>query len=64
METSNINLVPKSLLKKHKQKITNNSEKFFSEEVITEKIKKIVLEENIYLISHYYTDPKIQKITE
>ena len=64
METSNINLVPKSLLKKHKQKITNNSEKFFSEEIITEKIKKIVLDENIYLISHYYTDPKIQKITE
>ena len=64
MESSNINLVPKSLLKKHKQKITNNSEKFFSEEIITEKIKKIVLDENIYLISHYYTDPKIQKITE
>ena len=64
MESSNINLVPKSLLKKHKQKIFSNSEKPFSEESIIEKIKKIVLEENIYLISHYYTDPKIQKITE
>ena len=64
MESSNINLVPKNLLKKHKQKIFSNSENAFSEESIIEKIKKIVLEENIYLISHYYTDPKIQKITE
>ena len=63
MESSNINLVPKSLLKKHKQKIFSNSETF-SEESIIKKIKKIVSEENIYLISHYYTDPKIQKITE
>jgi quinolinate synthase len=64
MESSNINLVPISLLKKHKQKISSNSEKVFSEELVIEKIKKIVKEENIYLISHYYTDPKIQKITE
>ncbi len=64
MESSNINLVPKSLLKKHKQKINVNSEKILSEEIIIEKIKNIVIEENIYLISHYYTDPKIQKITE
>ena len=64
MESSNINLVPKSLLKKHKQKIFSNSEKPLSEESLIKKIKKIVLEENIYLISHYYTDPKIQKITE
>ena len=64
MESSNINLVPISLLKKHKQKISSNSEKVFSEELVIEKIKKIVKEENICLISHYYTDPKIQKITE
>lgn len=64
METSNINLVPKSLLKKHKQRIFNTSDKFFDEEILIEEIKKIVKEEKIYLISHYYTDPKIQKITE
>ena len=50
MESSNINLVPISLLKKHKQKISSNSEKVFSEELVIEKIKKIVKEENIYLI--------------
>ena len=64
MKSSSIELIPENLLASHKRKL-------YVEDIITseeleliEKIKAKVLENNISLISHYYTDTKIQKITE
>ena len=64
MKSSSISLVPEDLLVSHKRKL-------YADDIITpreieliEKIKDKVLEKNISLISHYYTDKKIQKITE
>tara|TARA_Y100000022_G_scaffold158810_1_gene141512 strand:+ start:245 stop:1279 length:1035 start_codon:yes stop_codon:yes gene_type:complete len=64
MKPSSINLVPDDLLASHKRKL-------FAEEIVSseelqliEKIKNLVFEKNISLISHYYTDNKIQKLTE
>ena len=64
MKSSSIELVPENLLASHKRKLYAE-DKITPEELdLVEKIKDKVLENNISLISHYYTDTKIQKITE
>ena len=64
MKSSSIELVPENLLASHKRKLYAE-DKITPEELdLVEKIKEKVLENNISLISHYYTDTKIQKITE
>ena len=64
METSAKNLVPKSLLEQHKHRLSLQDKANDRENELINKIKEIVKQEDIALISHYYTDDKIQKITE
>ena len=61
---SSIDLVPENLLASHKSKLYAEDITTSEELELIEKIKDKVLEKNISLISHYYTDTKIQKITE
>ena len=61
----NNNLIPSSLLKNHKERIIKESfENSPEDNELIEKIKNLVEVNDIALISHYYTDSKIQKITE
>ncbi|RCL40940.1 MAG: quinolinate synthase NadA [Gammaproteobacteria bacterium] len=64
METSAKNLVPKSLLEQHKHRLSLQDKTNDRENELINRIKEIVKQEDIALISHYYTDDKIQKITE
>ena len=64
MKSSSIQLVPENLLASHKKKIYAEDKITPEELELVKKIKDKVLEKNISLISHYYTDTKIQKITE
>ena len=61
---SSIELVPENLLASHKRKLYAEDKITEEELELVKKIKDKVLENNISLISHYYTDKKIQKITE
>ena len=64
MKSSSIELVPENLLASHKRKLYAEDKITAEELELVKKIKDKVLENNISLISHYYTDTKIQKITE
>ena len=64
MKSSSIELVPENLLASHKRKLYAEDKITAKELELVKKIKDKVLENNISLISHYYTDKKIQKITE
>ena len=64
MKPSSINLVPDDLLASHKRKLYAEEIVSSEELQLIEKIKDLVSEKNISLISHYYTDNKIQKLTE
>ena len=59
------NVVPNHLLKKHQKNILNEK-KYNSENLQTLKssIKKLLKDKNGVLISHYYVDHEIQKLTE
>ena len=61
MKSSSISLVPENLLASHKSKLHADDIITPREIELIEKIKDKVLEKNISLISHYYTDTKIQK---
>ena len=62
MKSSFIELVPENLLASHKRKLYAEDKITPKELELVKKIKDKVLENNISLISHYYTDTKIQKI--
>ena len=64
MKSSSIELVPENLLASHKRKLYAEDKITAEERELITKIREKVSKENISLISHYYTDQKIQKITE
>ena len=61
---SSIDLVPENLLASHKSKLYAEDITTSEELELIEKIKDKVLEKNISLISHYYTDTIIKNITK
>ena len=64
MKSSSANLIPENLLADHKKRLMSEGEVTLHERELITKIIEKVSKENISLISHYYTDQKIQKITE
>ena len=64
MKSSSANLIPENLLADHKKRLMSEGEVTLHERELITKIREKVSKENISLISHYYTDQKIQKITE
>ena len=58
MKSSSIELVPENLLASHKRKLYAEDKITPEELELVKKIKDKVLENNISLISHYYTDTK------
>ena len=64
MKSSSANLIPENLLADHKKRLMSEGEVTLHERELISKIREKVSKENISLISHYYTDQKIQKITE
>lgn len=59
------NVVPNHLLKKHQKNILNEKKyNFETLQNLKSSIKKLLIDKNGVLISHYYVDQEIQKLTE
>ena len=59
------NVVPNLLLKKHQKNILNEKKyNFETLQNLKSSIKKLLIDKNGVLISHYYVDQEIQKLTE
>ena len=62
MKSSSANLIPENLLADHKKRLMSEGELTLHERELITKIREKVSNENISLISHYYTDQKLSLI--